>query len=259
MYHCFVEAIAPALASSRPSGISGVSFNSVTSLPSSLAFASLEFFGISHQPANQLGKYRIGEKEINAEKRNGQCHHDRGRDHVRARRPVHLAHLDPYIVKKRTQTLPLRRGLAHRLHQRESADVLVVRFLFLIKLCRLRHFRNRLRIARFVFLSASCSELAGEEGFEPPLSVLETDGLPLNLLPFTLRTAIGGSKGLPWKTIPHVLLPKQPFQSPSRPFDRYALSGATDGLPSNLTRPRLNPASCKCQLFCPAPTLDRFL
>ena len=28
--------------------------------------------------------------------------------------------------------------------------------------------------------------LAGEEGFEPPLSVLETDGLPLNLLPFTL-------------------------------------------------------------------------
>src|SRR5580704_14051600 len=31
--------------------------------------------------------------------------------------------------------------------------------------------------------SASCYELAGEEGFEPPLSVLETDGLPLNLLP----------------------------------------------------------------------------
>jgi hypothetical protein len=27
------------------------------------------------------------------------------------------------------------------------------------------------------------SNLAGEEGFEPPLSVLETDGLPLNLLP----------------------------------------------------------------------------
>ena len=26
--------------------------------------------------------------------------------------------------------------------------------------------------------------LAGEEGFEPPLSVLETDGLPLNLLPY---------------------------------------------------------------------------
>src|SRR5580693_4669666 len=32
------------------------------------------------------------------------------------------------------------------------------------------------------------NKLAGEEGFEPPLSVLETDGLPLNLLPFTLRT-----------------------------------------------------------------------
>jgi hypothetical protein len=30
---------------------------------------------------------------------------------------------------------------------------------------------------------ASTAKLAGEEGFEPPLSVLETDGLPLNLLP----------------------------------------------------------------------------
>jgi hypothetical protein len=29
-------------------------------------------------------------------------------------------------------------------------------------------------------------KLAGEEGFEPPLSVLETDGLPLNLLPYLL-------------------------------------------------------------------------
>src|ERR1700674_2778630 len=28
--------------------------------------------------------------------------------------------------------------------------------------------------------------LAGEEGFEPPHPVLETGGLPLNLLPFTL-------------------------------------------------------------------------
>src|ERR1700677_536924 len=184
MYHCFVEAIVPAFASSRPSGISGVSFNSVTSLPSLLAFASLEFLGISHQPANQLGKYRIGEKEINAEKRNGQRHHDRGRNHVRARRPVHLAHLDAYIVKKRTEPLPLRGRFSNRLHQRKSADVVVVRLLFLVELCRLRHFRNRLRIAYFELLVlASCSELAGEEGFEPPLSVLETDGLPLNLLP----------------------------------------------------------------------------
>jgi hypothetical protein len=28
--------------------------------------------------------------------------------------------------------------------------------------------------------------VAGEEGFEPPLSVLETDGLPLNLLPYEI-------------------------------------------------------------------------
>src|SRR2546428_262068 len=32
------------------------------------------------------------------------------------------------------------------------------------------------------------AKLAGEEGFEPPHPVLETGGLPLNLLPFTLRS-----------------------------------------------------------------------
>jgi hypothetical protein len=40
--------------------------------------------------------------------------------------------------------------------------------------------------------------VAGEEGFEPPLSVLETDGLPLNLLPFTLS----GSQRLPRRVYP---------------------------------------------------------
>src|SRR5579863_7929268 len=116
MYHCFgVELISAGTTAGA----------SVTSAPSLLILDSSEFLCISHQPANQLGKYRIGEKEINAEKRNGQRHHDRGRNHVRARRPVHLAHLDAYIVKKRTQTLPLRPHLAHRLEQRESADVVV--------------------------------------------------------------------------------------------------------------------------------------
>src|ERR1700732_1341090 len=34
---------------------------------------------------------------------------------------------------------------------------------------------------------AQPAKLAGEEGFEPPLSVLETDGLPLKLLPYRIR------------------------------------------------------------------------
>src|SRR5271156_2907242 len=141
MYHCF--GVPPASAGTTACA-------SVTSAPSLLKLDSSEFLCISHQPANQLGKYRIGEKEINAEKRNRQRHHDRGRNHIRARRPVDLAHLDPHIVKKRTEPLPLRGRFSNRLHQRKSADVVVVRLLFLVELCRLRHFRNRLRIAYFV-------------------------------------------------------------------------------------------------------------
>jgi hypothetical protein len=37
--------------------------------------------------------------------------------------------------------------------------------------------------------------LAGEEGFEPPHPVLETGGLPLNLLPFTLSSRVSGREG----------------------------------------------------------------
>src|SRR5579883_1596826 len=37
--------------------------------------------------------------------------------------------------------------------------------------------------------------LAGEEGFEPPHPVLETGGLPLNLLPFTLSSRCSGYEG----------------------------------------------------------------
>src|ERR1700680_3203815 len=44
----------------------------------------------------------------------------------------------------------------------------------------------------------SAAEVAGEEGFDPPRSVLETDGLPLNLLPFTLS----GSQWLPRRVHP---------------------------------------------------------
>src|ERR1700722_4840751 len=105
MYHCFGVELTSA-------GTTACA--SVTSAPSLLILDSSEFLCISHQPANQLGKYRIGEKEINAEKRNGQRHPDRGRNHIRARRPVDLAHLDPYIVKERTQPLPLRADFTDR-------------------------------------------------------------------------------------------------------------------------------------------------
>src|ERR1700677_2936572 len=84
--------------------------------------------------------------------------------------------------------------LADRLQQRKPAYAMCS--LFPIRFFRLRHFNDRLsppeppRHSRFRPASATHArptKLAGEEGFEPPLSVLETDGLPLNLLPFTLR------------------------------------------------------------------------
>src|ERR1700691_6745002 len=113
MYHCF--GVPPASAGTTACA-------SVTSAPSLLKLDSSEFLCISHQPANQLGKYRIGEKEINADKRNCQRHHDRGRNHIRARRPVDLAHLDPHMVKKKNEAPPFRRRLSNRLPPRKIAE-----------------------------------------------------------------------------------------------------------------------------------------
>src|ERR1700685_2104870 len=76
--------------------------------------------------------------------------------------------------------------LADWLQQRKPAYAMC-RF-FPIRFFRLRHFNDRLKPAELRYsVRSRRTNLAGEEGFEPPLSVLETDGLPLNLLPFTLR------------------------------------------------------------------------
>ncbi len=45
-------------------------------------------------------------------------------------------------------------------------------------------------------LPALDEDLAGAEGFEPPLAVLETAGLPLNLRPCSDRTAGGSGNSL---------------------------------------------------------------
>ena len=55
-------------------------------------------------------------------------------------------------------------------------------------------FRPRIRYRRIASSPRPplLKKLAGEEGFEPPHPVLETGGLPLNLLPFTLSPAQRG-------------------------------------------------------------------
>src|SRR5271155_1480545 len=193
MYHCFVEGIAPATAaaSSCPSGVSGASFSSLTSLPSLLALGSSEFFFIFHQPADYLCANRIGQKEINPKKRYRHRNHDGGGNHVRARRPVHLPHFHAHFVQKRAKTLRIPAQLPRRLQKRKSAYAMGV--FVSIRAYRVGHFTpcpspstlstdSAAFPARFI-----ATKLAGEEELDPPLSVLETDGLPLTLPPFPLR------------------------------------------------------------------------
>src|SRR5271156_1269142 len=144
MSHCFVEGIAPAAAaSSCPSGISGAAFTSLTSLPSLLALVSSEFLGICQKPADDSGENRIGQKEIDAEKRHRHSHHDGGGDHVRARRPVHLAHFHAHIVQKRANTLRITAQLLHRLQKRKPAYAMG--FFVSIRAYRVGHFTPYLR------------------------------------------------------------------------------------------------------------------
>src|ERR1700722_293971 len=144
MYHCFVEGITPAAAaSSCPSGISGAAFSSLTSLPSLLAFASSEFLCICHQPADDSGENRIGQKEINTEKRHRDGHHDGGGNHIRARRPIYLPHFHAHIVQKRAKPLRITAQLLHWLHKRKPAYAMG--FFVSIRAYRVGHFTPYLR------------------------------------------------------------------------------------------------------------------
>src|SRR5580658_5542025 len=138
-----------------------------------------EFLEVSVHDHVQMAERQIRQPEIDPEKRHRHRDHDRGGHHVLPRRPVHLAHLHPHLVEKAAQPLRIGAELSGRLHQRKTADVPVVFALFQVSLFLVRH----LRVRRCPLAVPASINLAGEEGFEPPLSVLETDGLPLNLLP----------------------------------------------------------------------------
>src|SRR5690348_15499757 len=64
--------------------------------------------------------------------------------------------------------------------------------------------------------------LAGEEGFEPPHPVLETGGLPLNLLPFTLNSRVSGCEG--FTLMSHPIAARSPSLIFCRPFDPLRVS-----------------------------------
>jgi hypothetical protein len=142
-----------------------------------------------HQPA----RARIHKEKENSEKRHRGDHHRRRRNHIVPRRPGHFLHLDPNFVQELAPTL-----------RRVDQPLKKTRFsaISIVAPSRFRRFRHLFHRCAFILplppspCSADCRalarllspapiNLAGEEGFEPPHPVLETGGLPLNLLPCT--------------------------------------------------------------------------
>src|SRR5712692_7250211 len=138
----------------------------------------------------------IHEQKKDPEKRHRGDHHHRRGDHVLAGRPSDQPQFHAHLVQE----------LAHALepaHQpvdgscdcggspSSGLSALV------IHLDRLKcHVACRSPVESRARSAGRCLEVAGEEGIEPPHPVLETGGLPLNLLPFTLRPR-QRPKGLP--------------------------------------------------------------
>src|ERR1700679_732159 len=76
-----------------------------------------ELLCIFYEPANPVTKDRVSQGKVQTKKCDRHGNDDRRRNHVRARRPVDLAHLDSHIMKKRLEALPLQAQLSNRLEQ----------------------------------------------------------------------------------------------------------------------------------------------
>src|SRR5271156_6455055 len=153
------------------------------------------FLCIFNQPANRLAENGVGQEKVDPKERHGDSDDDGRRDHVVARRPVHLLHFDAHIMQKQPQAPWICGELSYRLHQGECVYAAIC-FVF-IQFRRLCHLAGRLCTVEFNSSrppAPTAKRLAGEEGFEPPHPVLETGGLPLNLLPFTLSPLPSGRR-----------------------------------------------------------------
>jgi hypothetical protein len=142
-----------------------------------------------HQPT----RTRIHEEKENSEKRHRGDHHGGRRNHIVPRRPGHLLHFDPNFVK---ELAPALRRIDQPLKKTRLSAISIVapsrfrsfrhlfhRCAFIVPLPRSHFIHFRVRALLLAF--ARPTNLAGEEGIEPPHPVLETGGLPLNLLPYT--------------------------------------------------------------------------
>src|ERR1017187_7219450 len=133
-----------------------------SAVPSSSAFSSKScssaisrlFCEVLQDPLDAARQQRIDHREICGEGEHAEDHDSRGALHLFAVRPGHAAHLQLQIVEiiPRVPNPNFDVGSSHKVF--------------------LSH-----------VLPTGLGCLAGAEGFEPPLAVLETAGLPLNLRP----------------------------------------------------------------------------
>src|ERR1700687_5396092 len=126
---------------------------------------------------HHVAKSVIHQKEKQPEEKYGDDDHAGGGDDVRLGRPGYLANFHAHFVHESQQAVPLVLRANQRARAACAARIFVSHFY------RRRHQFPPSSFASKAFAAAPLAEMAGEEGFEPPHPVLETGGLPLNLLP----------------------------------------------------------------------------
>src|ERR1017187_5455413 len=154
----------PVESSARSPASATRSFSGCSSKLSCSSAISRLFCEELQDPLDTTCQQRIDHREICGEGEHAEDHDSRGALHLFAVRPGHAAHLQLQIVEiiPRVPNPNFDVGSSHKVF--------------------LSH-----------VLPTGCGCLAGAEGFEPPLAVLETAGLPLNLRPCDAPPVQGGT------------------------------------------------------------------
>src|SRR5947209_10320353 len=118
------------------------------------------------QLRDRVAHDEIDNEEVGCKREHRENHDHGGGAHLLPGRPCDAMHLEPQIIDVVLQPRGQTRGsLAETVRT-------------LLNLCHRHRFTH--------FKPGLDRYLAGAEGFEPPLAVLETAGLPLNLRPYSI-------------------------------------------------------------------------
>src|SRR5712692_2189332 len=146
-----------------------------------IAISSLRLEKLEH-PLHHAADSEIHQEQKHAEKEDRGDHHSGGRTHIVETRPGDLAGFYPHLVQEALRAPRIfQRRLPSPLHRARDGYGYprTAGLTFVLQLERLCQFLLPLSSPP----AKVAPNLAGEEGFEPPHPVLETGGLPLNLLP----------------------------------------------------------------------------